>query len=224
LICGSGPSLDTEAVLAEGLPIAAVSTAIGWFEAPTYAILADVPNPKPWPIGHGKDIKQKLLRPDVTPVSMESLASSFVGCNAELFKIYTPHGKIEDRTPMDGSGHIAWVVNRSMPCAVQWLAQRFDCLIFCGVDLVDTKAHINRGHIRPAHLKPRKKGFMGEASWIKKFYEIATARGDTWLSWVPDPCPLNQFMAPYEPGRFNGTNRDHRAPQEAGGHPADLRA
>ncbi len=192
--------------MAEGLPIAAVSTATALFPAPTYAIMVDAPNPRKHPRGHGEDIEDKLRRSDVIPVTCDSFAKRFNPYpNTVAFKTYTPHNVIDDRRPFHDGDGVAWVLNRSMPCAVQWLAKKFDCLIFCGCDLAEDKGHV--GGISGHHFDGRKKGMLREVSLLRAWYKIITDRGDTWLSWTPDPSPLNEFMAPYEPGRFASTSK-----------------
>lgn len=189
--------------MAEGLPIAAISTAIAKFSAPTYAIMLDCPIPRPHPMGHGKDIEQKLMNPCVTSVTNDSYKSRFNKYPSHAsFPVYTPHYKVEPRTPFHDGDAVAWIINRTMPAAVQWLAKTYDCLIFCGVDLVDTPGHVAAG-INKGHLNRRKKGLHQEAGVLKGLHKIAASLGHCWLSWTPDPSPINTHMDRYDPGRFS---------------------
>ena len=219
LVCGSGPSLDTDLVMAEGLPIAAISTAIGLFPEPTYAIMLDCPIPRPHPRGHGVDIEKKLMNPKVTSVTNDSYKSRFEKYpNAVSFPIYTvkrldaqrvirrrrlpiPNYKSTDRTPFNDGDAVAWLINRTMPAAVQWLAKTYDCLIFCGVDLADTAT--SAGGINKGHLNSRKKGLIQEACVLAGLHTTAAELGHCWLSWTPDPSPINTYMDRYDPGRFS---------------------
>jgi len=202
LVCGSGPSLDPDLVMAEGLPIAAISTAIGKFPEPTYAIMLDVPIPRPHPRGHGEDIEKKLMNPKVTSVTNDSYKSRFKKYPSHAsFPVYMPHYKVEQRTPFHDGDAVAWLINRTMPAAVQWLAKTYDCLIFCGVDLADTGGHA--ALIKKGHINDRKKGLLLETGVLVGLHKIAASLGHCWLSWTPDPSPINKYMDRYDPGRFS---------------------
>ena len=198
LICGSGPSLRSiKDPFRLGWPVIAVSTAIRYFpKAHAWVSLDGCQSPH-LPEGLAACGDPEVLK--VFPRGRSGVIAGMKGqiVNAEWIDCSRPG------TFLDGEPGLPHTMGRSMLAAVQWacMTRGATTIVFAGVDLLtDKKDPYAYPEDVPQGIVDRQNGGHAmERDQLRAMAGIASSKGVRFLSWVPDPSPINGFMARFDP-------------------------
>lgn len=192
----------------QGIPLAAISTAIRAVPDPTYWLLIDRLNRF-----HGKGACVYAMDPKIIKVIPDTRRRFFLDYPNVIAVHRSAVGRVDRRGNrrkyFDGCGGVLRdSVNRSMLFAIQWLCLHHNVLIFTGMDM---RTKLDDAYVHSEQLKG--KGQVNthnhnhrlEFKQLRQWAALMPDLGIQWLSWCAPGSPMDGLLPRYTPGMFHGT-------------------